>query len=511
MTVIPVILCGGSGTRLWPESRTSLPKQFLALDGERSLFRATVGRLAGVAGVGRPLILTNAATRFIVADELALDGQPADLVLEPMARDTAPAIAAAAVAVATAAPDAVMVILSSDHHIVGLEGFRACVTTAAKAAAAGRIVVFGIPATTPSTAYGYVAAGAAVAGLDGVFDLLGFAEKTDAATAQRYIAEGRYWNSGMFVARAGTLIDAFEAHAPAVLAAARRAVDAGKRDGDALTLDADAFGSAPKISIDYAVMEKTERAAMVPAAFSWSDVGAWDAVWDMGEKDAAGNVAKGDVLLEGTTNSLIRSERGLAVVLGMADVAVIATQDALLVAPKARSQEIKTIVAKLQAAHRAEVHERPQALRPWGAYETKDRGERYRVKRITVRAGGRLSLQKHMHRSEHWVVVKGVAKVTVDDDVRTLAEKRERLHPAGRGPPSGESRPHPARADRGAGRRLSRGGRHHPSRGRLRPGMTSTPGARRPNAGPIVRSAGASRRRMVGVAGFEPTTPSPPD
>lgn len=430
-SIVPVILCGGSGTRLWPESRTSLPKQFLALDGERSLFRATVARLAGIQGVSAPLILTNAAMRMIVTDELERDGMAAELLLEPEARDTAPAIAAAAALLASRDPDAVMVLLASDHHINGIEGFRDAVATAVEAAKAGYIVTFGIPAHSPSTAYGYVAPGAPIDGLQRVSKVAAFAEKPDRATAERYLREGRYWNSGMFVARASTLVTAFEAHAPAVAAAAKAAVIAAMRDGDATILDAAAFGQAPKISIDYAVMEKTDVAAVVPAAFTWSDVGAWDAVWEIGEQDAAGNVARGDVVLEATTNSLVRSERGLTVLLGMADVAVIATQDALLVAPKARAQEIKTIVARLQAAKRPEVSERPQALRPWGAYETKDRGERYRVKRITVKPDGRLSLQKHMHRSEHWVVVKGTARVTVDETVRMLAENESVYIPLG--------------------------------------------------------------------------------
>ncbi|MCE4222671.1 mannose-1-phosphate guanylyltransferase/mannose-6-phosphate isomerase [Methylobacterium sp. C25] len=432
-TVLPVVLCGGSGTRLWPASRESMPKQFSRLvDAETSTFQATAQRVTDASIFARPIVIASSDSRFIVAEQLQQVGVAADIVLEPSRQDSAAAVAVAALSAAKRDPETVVLILAADHVIGDTEAFRRAARDAAVGAGAGHIMTLGIEPTRPSSDYGYVRPGLALDRLPGLHAVERFVEKPDTAGAERLIAEGGLWNSGYFLFRADVMIAELEAHVPEILAAARAALEAATTDLDFIRLDAAAFAKAPKTSIDYAVMERTSRAGVLPVSFPWSDVGTWDAVWKVLDHDAQGNAVRGRVELVGTSNSLVHSEgEGLTTVVGLDDVVVVATPDAVLVASKSRSGEVKDLVTTLrQKAHpEADAHRR--MYRPWGWYQRIDIGERFQVKRIMVTPSGRLSLQKHFHRAEHWVVVKGTAEVTLNEQIVLVHENEAVYLPIG--------------------------------------------------------------------------------
>jgi mannose-1-phosphate guanylyltransferase/mannose-6-phosphate isomerase len=428
----PVILSGGSGTRLWPLSRSSLPKQLLALHGSRTMIQETVRR-AKLPAVAPPILLCNDDHRFLVAEQMLEIGlKPSAIVLEPMGRNTAPAAAVAALVAAENDPDAVILLLPSDHVVTDEPAFRDAVAVATRAAEAGSIVTFGMQPTAPETGYGYIQRGAPIGGVDGAFKVQRFVEKPDAKTAMGYIADGGYfWNGGMFVFRADVLLEEIDRQAPTILPAVREALAKAKRDLDFIRLDADSFARAPNISIDYAIMEHTERAALVPCSIGWSDVGSWSSLWEIRDQDESGNVLVGDVIAHDTHGSFVHSEKRLTALVGVHDLVVVATKDAVLVADKSRAQDVKAVVDRLKAEGRHESVEHTTVFRPWGSYETIDLGDRFQVKHIMVKPGGVLSLQLHHHRAEHWVVVQGVARVTCGDKVFTLQENESTFIPLG--------------------------------------------------------------------------------
>ena len=428
--IVPVILCGGSGTRLWPASRESMPKQFIPLLGEWSSFQATAARVNDPALFARPAVITNNESRFVVAEQLLDVRVAADIVLEPVRRDSAAAVAVAALHAARHDPRALVLILAADHAIGDTDAFLDACREAAKAARQGLVMTLGVRPTFPATGYGYIALGTPVRGTQ-AFRVAAFVEKPDAATAQGYVEAGHLWNSGYFLFRADVMIGEIEAHAPEVLAAARAALDHAAIDLDFVRLDEAAFARAPKTSIDYAVMERTAKAGVLPVAFPWSDIGTWDALWDVSPRDGDGNAVRGDVELLETRNSLVHSEGVLTSVVGLDDVVVVATPDAVLVGARARSGLVKDLVAGLKRKNRREADEHLRMYRPWGWYQRIDLGPRFQVKRIMVNPGGRLSLQKHHHRAEHWVVVRGTAEVTVDEQVTLLHENEAVYIPIG--------------------------------------------------------------------------------
>jgi mannose-1-phosphate guanylyltransferase/mannose-1-phosphate guanylyltransferase/mannose-6-phosphate isomerase len=431
--IVPILLSGGTGTRLWPLSREGFPKQFWPLVSRRSMIQETALRAAG-AGFAAPIVVANEAHRFLIAEQLRDAGvaEPR-ILLEPEGRNSGPAIAAAAVLAAETAPEAVLWIMAADAAIEDLAALHTALGRAAGAArATGRIVTFGMQPTAPETSFGYIETGAPLAGQEGVFAVARFTEKPDAATAQRLVADGKHvWNSGMFVATAATLIEELSRHAPAMLDAALAALAAATRDLDFIRLDAEAFRAAPSLSIDYAVMERTDRAAVVPAALGWSDVGSWDALWAIAAKDAAGNALQGPVTAVDSTGCLVRSEGIRTAVLGMTDAVVVTTEDAVLVMPRARAQDVKKVVEALRAEKAPEAGAHRRVYRPWGHYSGLIMGERFQVKEIVVTPGGKLSLQKHHHRAEHWVVVKGTAMVHRDGEEILLSENQSVYLPLG--------------------------------------------------------------------------------
>jgi len=428
----PVILSGGSGTRLWPLSRSSLPKQLLALHGEHTMIQETVLR-AKLPDAAPPILLCSDNHRFLVAEQMqAIGVKPSAIVLEPMGRNTAPAAAVAALIAAESDPKAIVLLLPSDHVVTDEAAFGDAVAVAAQAAEAGQIVTFGIAPTAPETGYGYIQRGSPLAGVKGAFAVRRFVEKPDGATATRYVDDGGYfWNGGMFVFRADVMLEEIGRHAPEVLPEVRAALAKAKRDLDFIRLDAESFARAPNISLDYAVMERTGRATLVPCAIGWSDVGSWSSLWEIQKQDGSGNVFQGDVVAHNTSGSFVRSEKRLTALVGVRDLAVVVTKDAVLVANKACAQDVKIIVDRLKAANRNEFAEHTTVFRPWGSYETIELGDRFQVKRIIVNPGGRLSLQMHHHRAEHWVVVQGTAQVTVGEKVSTLKENESTFIPLG--------------------------------------------------------------------------------
>ena len=428
----PVILSGGSGTRLWPLSRASLPKQLLALHGSRTMIQETVQR-AQLPGVAPPILLCNDEHRFLVAEQMLEIGlKPSAIVLEPMGRNTAPAAAVAALVAAENDPNAIILLLPSDHVVTNPAAFRDAVAIATRAADAGSIVTFGMQPTAPETGYGYIQRGAPIDGVDGAFKVRRFVEKPDANTAMGYVRDGGYyWNGGMFVFRADVLLEELDRLAPTVLPAVRQALATAKRDLDFIRLDADNFARAPNISIDYAIMERTERAALVPCSIGWSDVGSWSSLWEILEQDESGNVFVGDVIAHDCRDSFVHSEKRLTALVGVHDLVVVATKDAVLVADKSRAQDVKAIVDRLKAGGRRESAEHTTIFRPWGSYETVDLGDRFQVKHIMVKPGGVLSLQLHHRRAEHWVVVQGAARVTCGDKVFALEENGSTFIPLG--------------------------------------------------------------------------------
>ena len=426
-SILPVILSGGSGTRLWPLSREAYPKQFLPLTGERTMLQATWLRVADVAA-HPPIVVANESHRFVAAEQLQQAGTaPSAILLEPIGRNTAPAIAAAALEARRNGDDPLLLVLPSDHLINDITRFHQAIAQAAAIAEQGKLVTFGIQPTAPETGYGYIKA---VAG-DGPRGIERFVEKPDLATAETYVASGEYyWNSGMFLFRASRYLEELERLQPQILAACRTAWEKARRDTDFIRLDADAFKASPSDSIDYAVMEKTGDAAVVPLDAGWSDVGSWTALRDVSEQDADGNAHRGDVIAIDCRNTFAYGDRLIAMV-GLEDVIVVETNDAVLVGKSDRMQEVKDVVAQLKADGRSEATWHRKVYRPWGAYDSIDHGERFQVKRITVKPGGTLSLQMHHHRAEHWIVVSGTAEVTRGDEVLLLTENQSTYIPLG--------------------------------------------------------------------------------
>ena len=426
----PVLLSGGSGTRLWPLSRQAYPKQFLALAGEDTMLQATWQRVAELASAA-PLVVANEDHRFMVAEQLReLGCTPAAIVLEPVGRNTAPAIAVAALQATADGADPLLLVLPSDHVIADAAGFRAAVAAANPAAQAGKLVTFSIVPTAAETGYGYIQA---VAGGDApVRAVARFVEKPDAATAAQYLASGQYfWNSGMFLFQASRYLAELERHAPAMLAACRAAFEGAKRDTDFVRLDKAAFAACPSDSIDYAVMEKTADAAVLPIDVGWNDVGSWSALWEVAQQDGDGNAHHGDVIALDCRDTLAWGDHRLVAMIGLRDIVVVDSDDALLVAHKDHVQEVKEVVARLKAEGRSESNLHRKVYRPWGAYDSIDMGERFQVKRITVNPGAALSLQMHHHRAEHWIVVSGTAEVTRGEETLLLSENQSTYIPLG--------------------------------------------------------------------------------
>jgi mannose-1-phosphate guanylyltransferase/mannose-6-phosphate isomerase len=428
----PVILSGGVGSRLWPLSRSLFPKQLLALAGDASLIQDTARRAAGPA-FAKPLIICNVEHRFMIAEQMrAADIVPAAIILEPSGRNTAPAAAVAALMLAKDDPDALLLLMPADHVVRDVDAFARAVDSAAAAAAKGYLVTFGIAPHSPESGYGYIQRGAALSEIARTFSVRRFVEKPDTVTAEHYLQSGDYsWNSGMFAFRANDFLAELERFEPQMLAHCKAAIRDGKQDFDFFRLETDAFTACKSVSIDYAVMEHTQKAAVVPVEMGWSDIGSWEALWEASARDDCGNALKGDVLHYATHNSYLRSDGPLVAAVGVEDLVVVATKDAVLVSRKNASQDVKKIVEQLEGAGR-ELHvTHRKVFRPWGAYEGLDVGENFQVKRITVNPGAKLSLQMHHKRAEHWVVVSGTAKVTCDEKVFTLHENESTFIPLG--------------------------------------------------------------------------------
>ena len=425
--LFPVILSGGSGTRLWPLSRSMYPKQFISFfaESDPSFLGATLRRLTPADGFAPPVLLCNNDHRFLVREELDRAGiVPEAIYLEPTARNTAPAIAVAALAVAARDAEGIMVVMPSDHVIGDAAAFAAAVKRAGAVAAQGRLTLFGIKPSSAHTGYGYIRRGDPLLGSDGAaFTVDAFVEKPDAATAQSYLDAGTYlWNSGIFVLHARTFIEEMARLAPEILAAARGALDGAREDLGFLRLDGNAFATAPSISVDYAVMERTKLAAVLPLDVGWSDVGSWSSLWEIAQQDAHGNYARGDAIMEDSTGLYVHSDRSLVAAIGVKDLVIVDTADALLVADKARAQDVSKIVARLKKDGRKEHEQHIRNFRPWGFFETLSVGPRFQVKLLHVKPGAKLSMQRHHHRSEHWVVVHGTAKVVIGENEKLVRE-----------------------------------------------------------------------------------------
>jgi mannose-1-phosphate guanylyltransferase/mannose-6-phosphate isomerase len=429
---VPVILSGGSGTRLWPLSRRNLPKQFLTLSGEATLFQQTVTRTRALKDVATPIVVCSEEHRFLVAEQLrALKIDGASILLEPMPRNTAPAIALAAWQALAKDKDATLLVLPADHLIGDTASFAGAVSEALPLAKQGWLVTFGIRPESPEPGFGYIQRAESVG--DGGFRIERFVEKPDAAKAKEYVEAGGYeWNSGMFLFKAARFLEELQQHAPTMHAASKVAFDAAKADLDFVRVDKEAFAASPDNSIDYAVMEKTTRAAVVPVSCAWSDIGSWEALWAASERDVDGNRLEGDVIAIDSRNCFVRGTyRRLVVALGLEDVVVVDTPDAVLVAPRSRVQDVKRVVDKIKSDGRQEHMFHRKVYRPWGSYDSIDIGERFQVKRITVKPGAALSLQKHHHRAEHWVIVSGTAEVTRNEEVFLVAENESTYLPLG--------------------------------------------------------------------------------
>jgi len=432
VSFFPVILSGGSGSRLWPMSRRLLPKQFLPLVSERTLLQDTVLRLQGVDGSRAPIVVSNDEHRFLVAEQMREIGvRPEVQILEPVGRNTAPAIAVAALYARVCDPESCLLVLPSDHLIGNVPAFRDTITAALPLASDGSLVTFGITPRSPATGYGYIERGEVMADKR-AFRVSRFVEKPDLETARTYLSSGGFfWNSGMFAFRPERFLEELEFLQPDILTAATAAWKASARDFDFLRLDSAAFAACASESIDYAVMERTAKAVMVEADIGWSDVGSWMSLWETGEKDAAGNVVRGDVDLHHSNNCYVRAEDRLVSVLGAQNLLIVETDDAVLVADKSRAQEVKEVVERLDREARTEHVSHSRVYRPWGYYETIDAGDRFQVKRIMVKPGAALSLQMHRHRAEHWVVVSGTARVTRGEEVSELGDNQSTFIPAG--------------------------------------------------------------------------------
>ena len=431
--MIPIILAGGSGTRLWPLSRELYPKQFLSLTSDRTMLQDTVGRVAGIPGIESPIVLCKDEHRFLVGEQLQQIGvEVGAIILEPVGRNTAPALAVAALQSLAVGEDPVLLVLPSDHVISDQDSFRKAAVAGEQLAQQGRLITFGIVPGCAETGYGYIRRGSELTEGSGAFRVDSFVEKPDLDTAQRYLDSGDYlWNSGMFMFKASSLLEEMDKYAPEITAACRKAFDKKTYDLDFLRLDKQAFSECPDDSIDYAVMEKTSEAVVVSLDCGWSDVGSWSSLQEVSDNDVDGNALKGDVIARDTSGCYLRAESRLLAAVGLRDHIVIETSDAVVVAPRERSQDVKMIVEQLRADNRSETVLHRRVYRPWGSYEGVDSAERFQVKRITVKPGACLSLQKHQHRAEHWVVVKGTAKVTLGDEVITISENESTYIPVG--------------------------------------------------------------------------------
>ncbi|HVY21241.1 MAG TPA: mannose-1-phosphate guanylyltransferase/mannose-6-phosphate isomerase [Bauldia sp.] len=424
--IVPVIMSGGAGTRLWPASRQDAPKPFLPLVGGKSSFALTLERVSDRGRFAEPVVITSVDHRYLVEQALKHAGAKATLLLEPIGRDTAAAVGAAAAYVAAKDKNATILVLAADHVIEDGDAFARVVDAALPAAEAGRIVVFGVKPTGPSTSFGYIRPGAAL-GQGSAKAVDQFVEKPDAGRAAELVKGGYLWNSGIFLMRAATALSELDAHAGEIGAAVRKAIAAAKNDAGATTIDKAAFETAPKKSIDYAVMEKTKLAAVVPADFDWNDLGTWGAVWDESGKDGNGNVAAGNVTFVDAKDNYVSSETDTVGVVGVDDLVVVAADGSILVTTRSRSAEVKELVAAVQAKPEANFGDFIRHFRPWGNYQSLDQGPRHQVKRIVVTPGARLSLQKHFHRAEHWTVVSGIADITIGPDMDNL--KTIRVNP----------------------------------------------------------------------------------
>ena len=430
--IYPVVLSGGSGTRLWPLSRAALPKQLLPLMTDRSMMQETLLRLNGVTDIGQPIVVGNNEHRFLLAEQLReIAVEPLSLILEPVGRNTAPAAAVAAMQLLKHDPDAVMLLLPADHLISDVEAFHRAVESGLLAVEKGFLVTFGVVPNAPETGFGYIQQGDEVV-CDAVYRVERFVEKPDQTTAKQFLEQGGYlWNSGMFLFSCQQYLDELRDHRPEIVQACESAVAHGTHDLDFCRLDAEAFAVCASDSIDYAVMERTSKAAVVPADIGWNDIGAWSALWEVGDKDKQGNVLRGDVWIDGMNNSLIRAESRMVAAIGLSDVIIVETADAVLVADKNSAQNVKQVVEYLKQNDRSEHEFHTRVFRPWGWYEGIDVGERFQVKRISVNPGASLSLQMHHHRAEHWIVVSGTAKVMRGDECYLVAENESTYIPLG--------------------------------------------------------------------------------
>jgi len=423
--IVPVIMAGGSGSRLWPVSRASYPKQFLSLNTKATLLQETVNRLSGLP-LGESVTICNEDHRFFVAEQLREIGSLGKIILEPFACNTAPAIALAAM---LSDPDAVLLVLPADHIIENEKAFRDVILSAVPLAHAGSLVTFGVSPKSPHQGYGYIEAGDA---RGGGFDVVSFKEKPDEQTAESYLNAGNYyWNSGVFMFKASSYLNELRTYRPLIHAACKEAVEIIDHDLDFVRVGETAFAQCPSESIDYAVMEHTRRAVVVPLEAGWNDIGSWSSVWEVGKKDEFGNLSYGDAVLLNTSNSYVRGDGNLVATIGVQDCIVVATKDSVLVAGKEYSQDVKSVVERLQEESRSQSDHHKQVFRPWGKYEAIDNGDQYQVKRLTVKPGAKLSLQRHRHRAEHWVVVAGLAKVTNGSNTFLLHENESTFIPKG--------------------------------------------------------------------------------
>lgn len=429
--LVPVILCGGFGTRLWPLSREAFPKQFLRLSGQDSMLQQTLQRLTGIDNVAPALLVCNESSRFIVAEQLREIGlEESRMLLEPMRRNTAPAIATAALQAMANGDDPVLLVQPADHVILDAPAFHRAIALARTAAEEGNLLTFGITPTGPETGYGYIRAEGDAS--EQVRRVIDFVEKPALPLAEQYVASGDYlWNSGIFLFRASRYLAELERYQPAVLAACRAAFANAKRDRDFIRLDSDAYAASPDIAVDYAVMECTDLAATVALDAGWNDIGSWAAVFDVAEKDANNNSAQGDVLMQDCNDCLIHGNSRLVTAIGMRNTVIVETADAVLVMDAAQAQYAKTMVAQLIARERPEATMHREVFRPWGSYDSIGNGERFQVKRITVKPGSKLSLQMHHHRAEHWIVVSGTAEITNGDKTYLLTENQSTYIPLG--------------------------------------------------------------------------------